>query len=527
MPARVGLVQEACPAAGSVEIGYVTDIEGNINYFDKWVEQSGVLRYSAPGVLELTHPLAYFVFGGDAIDRGPGNLRLLRRLVALKHSAPERVFFLAGNRDLNKLRMSSELDDADLSRPFTEIPRPHWDANVPSLAEYLEALAAERGTIASELDCRAERLRWMYKHTLGCPDTFEFWRTELALLSDRNTNEVGDEEVVAETLASVMPGGLVRQYLELASAAVLLGQTLFVHGAVDERNMQFVPDDSTRFCLPEEPQGGSYVSTVAEWVDGLNGFLTRGLADHARRPEWDAQRSSRGGEQLLALQNREAMWGRSIVSNCYCDGSTITSARAAEERQKLRSSPVTNASQFKLVCSDPRDAKVAKWLLGEGVRRVVVGHKPSGDCPSVLSHTYTGVEVLSVDTSYSDIDFGDSRGAAVAGLVLRGPFDANHAVVYGKLRDGRRHETRLSCLGGDAHGSGGDPFVGTELDGGWWVKARVQPDEVGHETQYLCVRGAGRSYTVAFHSAAKLESLSRPLLARTAPSRRSVMNSFS
>ena len=36
---------------------------------------------------------------------------------------------------------------------------------------------------------------------------------------------------------------------------------------------------------------------------------------------------------------------------------------------------------FAGVCSDPRDQRVADWLLQSGIKRVVVGHKPCGDSP--------------------------------------------------------------------------------------------------------------------------------------------------
>ena len=47
---------------------------------------------------------AYFVFGGDVVDKGPGDIRLCRQLVALKRRHPDRVFLVVGNRDLNKVR---------------------------------------------------------------------------------------------------------------------------------------------------------------------------------------------------------------------------------------------------------------------------------------------------------------------------------------------------------------------------------------------------------------------------------------
>ena len=169
-----------------VEVAYVTDVEGNLAYFDRWVQHSRVVRYKRdePDQLELTHEGAYFVYGGDVVDRGEGNVRLLQRLVALKRAYPTRVHLLAGNRDLNKLRLSAELSDSDLARPFATIPGPHWDTKAPTLAEYYEKLAAERPDVSIQsLDSRAERLRYYYKHTLGCPETFELRRSEIALIA--------------------------------------------------------------------------------------------------------------------------------------------------------------------------------------------------------------------------------------------------------------------------------------------------------------------------------------------------------
>ena len=60
----------------SIRIGFVTDVEGNLAYFDRWVQRSEVLRYNSAGQLELTDTQAYFVYGGDVMDRFDGGLRL-------------------------------------------------------------------------------------------------------------------------------------------------------------------------------------------------------------------------------------------------------------------------------------------------------------------------------------------------------------------------------------------------------------------------------------------------------------------
>ena len=94
--------------------------------------------------------------------------------------------------------------------------------------------------------------------------------------------------------------------------------------------------------------------------------------------------------------------------------------------------------------------------------------------------------MISADLSYSDVACADNRGAAVAGVLLQGEtLHANHALVYGTLQDGRRHEAQLRTLGGDGDGGGGDPYVGTNVGDGWWVKARCGPS-------YRLCKGAGR-----------------------------------
>ena len=45
------------------------------------------------------------MFGGDAIDRGPGGRRIVRTLLAARRRYGDRVILLAGNRDINKLRL--------------------------------------------------------------------------------------------------------------------------------------------------------------------------------------------------------------------------------------------------------------------------------------------------------------------------------------------------------------------------------------------------------------------------------------
>ena len=495
--------------AEAVEIGFVTDIEGNLDYFRRWVAQSRVLSWSSEAQTELLlRPGAYFVYGGDAMDRVGGGLRLVRLLVDLKRREPDRVALIAGNRDLNKLRFSSELAASDLARNHTLIPKPHWDPKAPTLSEYLSS--------NGRVDSKAERLKYYLVHTLGCPRTFEGRRSELRALRRAAVGgapggdeeaaaaaeaEVSDDEVVESFASDALPGGVLYEYLQLACVGAVFGNTLFVHGSVDRLNMGLVPADGLMFCRPDTPppmvrvEGG-----VRAWVAAMNDFMRRGMDDYVARPEWNEGRSSRGGEALMALQNRTALWGRCVVSGCFCDGGVIRSAASVGARAAAEEAGQRDPLAWEGYISDAADAEVAAWLLEDGVHRVVVGHKPSGDSPAVLSSAATGVEIVSADTSYADPAADDGRGVSMAGVLLSGPsLHANRLLLYGTLADGRDYSVNLPLLASEGRDLGdrdltvedreADVLIGTQIEGGWWVKARLANEA---RPRYLCCRGSGR-----------------------------------
>jgi len=492
----------------SFRLGYITDVEGNLDYFLRYVAESNVLDVvegdvnSKSIMLDLKDDeTCYFVYGGDAVDKGPGDIRMVRALVDLKHRYPDRVFLLVGNRDLNKLRYSAELSVDDLQRPIEDIPPPHWDRKAPTLKQYLEGKLTKQHLVdptltIDDLNTRVNRLHYMLEHTLGCPNTFYFRRQELSLLQDRPETEISDDNVLDSFLFEIeSKDGSLRQYLEAADVAVCIGNTLFCHGCVDRATMKFIPSPLTRFENPDaRPPPAAEIDNVQEWCTNLNEYLKAGLRDYADRPNWDVSRTTRGGEALMALQNRPAMWGRSIVSNCYGDGGCITTKNAARRREdpERRIREETDPFMFENVCSDPADPLVAEWLLKDGIRRVVVGHKPTADCPAVLSALYTGVEIVSADTSFSDTSADDNRGSALALVEITGSSATNNQLsLTGTTRDGRRYSSSYLRLHPDGIDEGmGDAMLGRRLnnnddDDEWWVKARC--DEM-----YYLTRGQGR-----------------------------------
>ena len=69
-------------------VGYCTDVEGSFDFWESYVENSRILdRNPFTQRLELAEG-AHFVFGGDAVDQGNGDLAFLRDLMQLQAKYP-------------------------------------------------------------------------------------------------------------------------------------------------------------------------------------------------------------------------------------------------------------------------------------------------------------------------------------------------------------------------------------------------------------------------------------------------------
>ncbi len=163
---------------------------------------------------------------------------------------------------------------------------------------------------------------------------------------------------------------------------------------------------------------------------------------------------------------------------------------------------------FEGIASNVFDPVPAKWLNAHGIFRIVVGHKPTGDCPAVLSSIYTGIEIVSADTSYSrrngltndhgENKFGEFRGPAIANVEIVGSDKyCNRLETSGTLACGTEYSNKYPLLrkstktgtSDDINNIGddiGDPFIGRKISSGWWIKAKISPNHY-----HLC-RGSGR-----------------------------------
>ena len=88
---RSGAIGAAAAAPSPVTIGYVTDVEGDLGFWQRYCAISEVIDDSG-GLDELRlRPGCHFVFGGDSVDKSSGDLRFLRSLLALRRRHPDRV----------------------------------------------------------------------------------------------------------------------------------------------------------------------------------------------------------------------------------------------------------------------------------------------------------------------------------------------------------------------------------------------------------------------------------------------------
>ncbi|MFO0710941.1 MAG: metallophosphoesterase [Sandaracinus sp.] len=215
-------------------IAYLTDAEGRWDKLASFCEGSDEVQLRGDGTLELADEVS-LVFGGDVCDRGPDARRLIETFLDAQRRYGDRVVLLAGNRDLNKLRLRRELAG-------------HPPPSTPS--------GLRDGP-------RAALLHWILSHTMGAREAFEHRRRELFSAEGGAAEEpatMDDERVAESFLDDVAPGGPMLRYLRACRLAHRAGTTLFVHGGVTSESLGVVP-------------GRERLTSVDAWIAALNELL--------------------------------------------------------------------------------------------------------------------------------------------------------------------------------------------------------------------------------------------------------------
>ncbi|MCC6872670.1 MAG: hypothetical protein IT378_00060 [Sandaracinaceae bacterium] len=309
-----------------MNLAYLTDVEGQWEKLASFCERSPLVALEGDE-LRLAEG-ARFVFGGDAIDRGPDARRVVACLTRARERYPDRVVLLAGNRDLNKLRLVRELSG-----------HPH-----------------ERTPDDLKSAPRAELLKWILARTMGAAEAFEHRRAELDA-------GAGDEVVVQSFLDDLAPGGALTRYLRLCTLCFRHGATLFVHGGLGEASLGHVPG---------RPRP---IDDADAWIASLNAWYG------SQMDAFVARACERGGE---------AAWQPLIAYQQPSPGQRFNPGSVVYGR-------LANDDNDPFLVHSP----VIRRLRAAGIRRLVVGHTPSGDTPSVLRDPSMSFEQIMADNSYS------------------------------------------------------------------------------------------------------------------------------
>ena len=420
---------------------FFTDCEGNLDYFEKYVSMSKIIQFDLSGALDFYDLDTIFVYGGDSQDKGIGDIRFVKMLLAFKKRYPSRVEFIIGNRDGNKIRLCSELNiDLSDEKILNDKEWQYW-------VERSKRVTPQEFLTKNNLENTwPNRLKWLLKETMGAEGAFERRKMELAIIREQKTEEITDDEVVQSYRDECDPmkpnDNFMLQYLQKAKVAFRFGSTIFVHGGINPKNIGTVPGK----------ENADTSATV--WISELNEWAQQELRDFISDP--------RNPEKGKGLTN----YGSSEDGN---HGATVTYSNYLQNG---------NAQHI------PK--AVQTFMLRNKISGVVSGHQPHGDCPVVIC---TGrANVITADTSYSEMNsesgygYKDNRGKKCVTEVIVNR-DGTYE-VHGFLQDGREIEYKVG-------GVNADPFVGRQLKNDErWIKAKYKDED-----KYLAVKGEGFNLT--------------------------------
>ena len=501
-------------------VSYVTDVEGNLEYWDKYLDMSEVVirvpnseNPNARPDLELK-PNTELVFGGDVCDRGPGDIRFIMEMLSLKEKYYERVHFILGNRDTNKLRFPFECTRERLEEP----PICYWMKGKDGNPYNFEADKVNK----EGADLLSDRVKWMLKNTMGSPDCFLFrseelqelyrscspqelkdlFRTEESLTED--TNPLTDEQVAQSFLDLVRPQkGILTEYLMHGKVAHIIGNTLFVHGAITKTNMGIVPPYDGKGMQEFYPD-----RSVQEWVDEINRFASYEIMDYvnnsesyiAQGPAADGGWVAQGGWDHPQPASRILTYGMGFDK----EGKEIPTAVYANFLEKGAPKVM--------------EPSVSEWLHNAGIQKLVVGHQPHGDSPLTIQCGHD-VTVIGGDTSYAafakyientkqgDLTFKppvtnaklgihnkpNTRGVATSEILFyfhEGTSKLSTVRIKGNLNvdvpyDFMIFDPPLPQEGGNSCNS----IVGKCTSDNWWIKGIIPADTQGGEEPLLDENG--------------------------------------
>ncbi|KAL9179767.1 hypothetical protein ACHAXT_007737 [Thalassiosira profunda] len=558
-------------------ISFLTDVEGDGAYFDRFVRNSKLLEFRSTtpsygrggasnsrfqwnmgewdeGFFPYDKEVVFrdsgddnsmLVYGGDVWDKGGADLYVLRQLLSLQRRYPNRVHFLMGNRDINKMRIVDELGvghDADeirlprhdgvywLNRRLREGLPPDIDNRVPS-------------------ENAAERLKWILRRTMGSVDAFELRRKELAREriaiangmpvsptdGDAEGVSVTDEEVAWSYIRSCNPAsGIMSQYLARAKLSIRFGPVLYLHGALP----LVTSDDESSLSYPapwRKPNNDDATKTtcasLTEWIADLNAFASDQVLGWREYHKYCQGYPSQ--DCLCEVWATEGGYANTTLAGEMFGALMQYSMNTLPDRTRTNSCVYNSwmkngLPREDLFGSDEAREKLRQLFQREGLQVIISGHQPVGDAPWPIQLARDGeaktLWIIPSDTSFSGdtkfvtldgFDCKESaslgRGSATSGrgevavsetLVQFGQTTGHveSVTMHGVLSDGTRYESNNIMNAGDEINqrigfkigrAEFRPDVSEDAkEGTFWVKGKVGDDLLVSSGEGFNVRNA-------------------------------------
>jgi hypothetical protein len=419
--------------------GYVTDVEGNMDYFNKYVKISKILEWTndKKNRLRFKKGDSIFVYGGDTQDKGQADIRFVNILLKFKEDYPNRVIFIIGNRDANKLRIPSELfetykNEKIFLKKYDNYP--YWidiDKRI-TLKTYLKENNYKLNI--------KNRLKYIIESNMGFEDGFEKRRTELSIILKKNISKITDTDVISSFVNSVMPfpenielsnDNYTLKYLMQGQIAYIFGEHIFVHGAINEYNIGQIPKNKNK------------IDDINIWVNELNSWFHKELNEYINNPTIGGITKKRKAYNIIDY----------VIP-------------------KEKSISVVHANNLKKGNGKHINKNVSKILNKYGIKNIITGHKPHGDCPLVIRDK--NITAISADTSYSNVNYlreknkidGDNRGNAVSEVLL---YSNGYIRIHGKYANNSKYSYILKERTNEKNMELND-YIGMQLNNKYWIK---------------------------------------------------------
>jgi hypothetical protein len=446
------------------------------------IKKSSIVSFNPDNGLHFQKIAAkpYFIFGGDATDRGPYDLATLELLLDFKKRHPDNVILLVGNREIKNNRFKIELNPALIRERLLHGKPARWIAQKFQIAplDYVKIEMTSQGKAVTDksiqefvkslsiAQCQLIYLRWMLERNMGSPNTFRFRRDELKQRLQKET--VSDDEVLQSFLKECQPDGLMGEYLKSAQVGVIIPDTrvMAIHGGISPVNVGRVPD----MKAADKP-----ISNAHDWIAALNKWYAEQIRSwtHLQPAELTEPGFTALDESVLPLPNKPKY--------------VITADMLNPERNFV-----------------PIPHSVSEYLIRNNISVVLTGHQPSTDHPVLLRSDEEKLFFVNGDTGYAIVETqnpDDTRGLSRHTLELTADREQVEIQVQAILLNGDAVKTDITVTSQEIKG---DPYIGKILDDGKLIQCRL-PDG-----NYRLAQQSGFKASYSIISAHEIEQIIGP-----------------